>query len=272
LQQATARRQLQYIDYAHALVRWATSLPGQIERDFWTGQLASAETVTLESDHPREPVERQRDTIPFGILPDDILGDSIELPRSVHDALVALARREGVSPAAVYQAALAQLLGRDSGRRQIWFVNTVTPRFMLHLYRPLSDVQGMVTTVIPVPIPLTGNTFGELVRDTNTAMRNAYDHSLARVYEWTPHPLRRIMFNYIPHRMGTDVTLGAEVRGQLRGVPLPPLRRQTDLHVNVFEGSQDVYISWLFAKRLFRRESATPYLQRYVEMLQQLAT
>jgi len=270
--QPAPERPVQYIDYAHALVRWAESPAGIADRAYWSEQLATAEPITLPSDHPREPVERHRDAVPLGIVADDILGATEVVPAELGRALHALARRERVSLPVVYQAALALQLARETGLPQAWIVNTMNPRLLLHLHRVLAEMHGMVTTCIPVRIPVAGaTTFQDLLRATSSALQDASEHCFSRVYEWAPHPLRRVMFNYVPYRVPAGVELGPELRGRRRQLELPPLRRQNDLHVNVYEREHDVQLGWLFARSLFRPESAQPYLRRYVELLHAIA-
>jgi hypothetical protein len=84
-------------------------------------------------------------------------------------------------------------------------------------------------------------------------------------YELVPHPLRRMVFNYVP----LGVQRGAPGPLKITPYPLtfPMWKRPWDLHLTMLDGEQAARLTWTGNKNLFKRETVEALLERYLEIL-----
>ncbi|TQC42615.1 amino acid adenylation domain-containing protein, partial [Rhodococcus sp. WS4] len=207
---------VQYSDYSvwqRAMLDGSTV---DTQRQYWLDTLADLpEQVTLPLDHPR-PAEPSGRGAAF----------AVELDERLHDALVALARAGRATTFMVLHAALAALLSRYSGSRDVPIGTAVAGR----TDPQLDDLVGMFagTLVLRAEVDPSA-TFAELLAQVHERDVAAYTHAdmpfetlvelLNPARSASHHPLFQVALSMQRHRSGrialpelsvTPVALAAE--------------------------------------------------------------
>ncbi|HZI15924.1 MAG TPA: amino acid adenylation domain-containing protein, partial [Myxococcus sp.] len=154
---------VQYADYAIWQRQW---LQGEVlkgELDWWREQLAGASTaLELPTDRPRPAVQTHRGAM----LP-------LTLPRSVSEAVKALARREGATPFMVLLASWQLLLARYSGQDDVCVGSPIANRTRAET----EGLIGFFVNTLVLRARLEGNPpFRQLLAQVREVTLGAYAH------------------------------------------------------------------------------------------------
>ncbi|WP_159067541.1 non-ribosomal peptide synthetase [Gordonia iterans] len=238
---------------------------------YWKTQLAGLpELVELPLDRPRPPVASQRgDLVPFVI------------PEAVATGIRALADQSGATPFMVVHAALAALLARMTGQRDIAIGTPIAGRGQAGL----EHLVGMFvnTLVLRTGVPR-GITFDELLAEAKRADLDAYvnaDVPFETVVEelgivqssaFSPFTQVWLTFNQtdVPELAG-ETLAGAEFGGlTVEPVAAPETPAKIDLLVTVADTDGDWSGSLLYATDLFDRRSMDMVAAYLVASLEQV--
>jgi long-chain acyl-CoA synthetase len=258
---------LQYIDYADAQVRWSQTATGRRNSEFWAAQLRGASPLELPVDFPRDPVETHRNTAAFGITADlNYPAEYVQLPEAGRNAVARAAEREHTTPYVVYMTALGWLFHERSGQDDLCIQTTYNARGS---DRVLDAIQGPIVAWTLMRLRYGGGpTFRELIGRTKQIVESALDHGLIHdYYQRVPHGLRRAVFNYLPISvLGTDLRASdlVVIRQQQT---FPRWKRTWDLHLTLLDLPDRTTWVWTGFEQLFRRETVSALLQRYIEIL-----
>ncbi|WPB81916.1 amino acid adenylation domain-containing protein [Archangium violaceum] len=156
---------VQYADYAAWQLQWLRGPALEKELSWWKQTLADVPVLRLSTDKPRPAVQ-------------SYLGAQhrFTVPRSVADALGALAKREGATPFMVLMAAYQLLLSRYSGQEDFAVGTAVAGRT-----RPeLEPLVGCFINSLPLRADLSGDpSFLELLGRVRRTSLEAFAHQEA---------------------------------------------------------------------------------------------
>ena len=204
---------LQYPDFAVWQRSW---LQGEIlerETAFWREQLSGAPTVlALPLDRPRPPVSMFRGAWRERLLPQDL-----------GKAVLALSRREGLTPFMTLLAAFATLLARSSGQTDVLVATPIANRNR-------EEIESLIgffvnTLALRVQAPDSGSFAGLLaaVRETTLAAYAHQDLPFEKLVDDLDLP-RDLSVNPLCQVMLTYQNL-PPAAGQLPGLAVRPLAR-----------------------------------------------
>ncbi|WP_416986776.1 amino acid adenylation domain-containing protein, partial [Streptomyces sp. T028] len=261
---------VQYADYTlwQRELLGAENTPGTLQAaqiDYWRQALAGApQELTLPRDRPRPAVPSHRGhTVTF------------DIPRAVHEQLVALTREHGVTSFMVVQAGLAVLLSRLGAGEDIPIGTAVAGR----TDQALDRLVGFFVNTLVLRTDLTGNpAFTELLARTRDTSLAALDHqdvpferlveALAPTRMRARHPLFQVML-----AVEKDTSAALELPGiQLETLPPETKPAKFDLSVTVTETFEDdrpagMRGSLTVAADMFDRVTADTIGQRFVRVL-----
>lgn len=150
---------LQYADFAAWQSEWMKADALKNERAYWTSQLAGFKRFDLSSDKPRGGT---------GAAPALIVGR--QLPRTLTDAMSALATAEGCTFFMVGAAALMCLLHRHSGSEDITVGTQIAGRDRVEL----NNIVGPFINTVPLRSRITGNpSFRQLLAHMHDVIEGA---------------------------------------------------------------------------------------------------
>lgn len=250
---------IQFSDYANWL---ATPEQQELEEEnlaYWREQLRDVPAVhALPLDHPRPRVQSYE-----GADSDHTL--SAELA----EALRTFARRQGTTVYCTLQAVLALLISRWSNEREVVFGTSTSGRSH-------PELEGLVGFFIN-PIVLRNRidddaTVAAYVASAQALLLGAVEHqqiAFERIVDEvlparsTSHaPIFQFMFDY-RHGTGPAVTLSELA---CRPIPLGSQGAKYDIEVTATESPQHIHLRWIYATRLFDKETIAR-LQRSFETL-----
>jgi hypothetical protein len=256
----------QYVDYARALERWAETPAGRVAATYWRERVAGAAPVDVACDLPRTAVDARRDTAPHGIAASPMHPHiSALMPKAINERLAALAREENTTGPIAYLAGLVWLLHRETGQAEMC-VEAVTSLRGAH--PGLHDIQGMMTTWLLYRVDLAGcTTYRDALRRTTATVVEAQEHPIiAGYYQFVPHTVRRVVFNYVPPP-------GAPLP-QVDGLRIVPhtivsehMKRPWDLHVNVIDRPGAPSLRCSGNAELFTHDRLVVMVERYLVTL-----
>ncbi|HYO58089.1 non-ribosomal peptide synthetase [Archangium sp.] len=156
---------VQYADYAAWQRQWLRGPTLETELSWWKQTLADVPVLRLSTDRPRPAVQSYRGA-----------QHRFTVPRSVADALGALAKREGATPFMVLMAAWQVLLSRYSGQEDFAVGTAVAGRS-----RPeLEPLVGCFINSLPLRANLSGDpSFVELLGRVRRTALDAFAHQEA---------------------------------------------------------------------------------------------
>ncbi|MFC4377361.1 amino acid adenylation domain-containing protein [Nocardia halotolerans] len=262
---------VQYADYT----LWQRELLGSEENpqslmsaqvDFWRQTLAGLpEQLELPADRPRPPVASRAG---------DIL--EIQVPASVHAGLTTLAREHNATLFMVVHTALALLLARLSGTRDIAIGTPVAGRGE----QALDELIGMfvntlvLRTDVDPAVPFT-----DLLTEVRARDLAAFGHAdvpferlvelLEPVRSTARHPLFQVMLTF-QNLARTNLALpGLTVSPAEFSVPLSKFDLQVELaeHIGVDGAPQGMAVSFGYATDLFDRATVADLAGRWSRVL-----
>ncbi|WXG67952.1 amino acid adenylation domain-containing protein [Rhodococcus sovatensis] len=258
---------VQYVDYAlwKAAVLGSESDPVSLanrQLDFWTKELAALpDVLPLPTDRKRPAVASYRgDAVAFSV------------PEPVHSAIVELARRTGTTEFMILHAALAVLLARISGERDITVGTPVAGRGE----RALDELVGMFVGTLALRVAVdAAATFTDTLARVQDRDLAAYAHTdipFDRVVEeLTPerstahHPLFQVMLTL------DEPTPSVELPG-LTVEPLAPVGAVAKFDLQFGLDSVDLSGTLTYATDLFDRATALRFVELYVTILEACVT
>ncbi|MFD4460555.1 amino acid adenylation domain-containing protein [Nocardia sp. NPDC058480] len=262
---------VQYVDYT----LWQRELLGA-ENDpdsllaaqvaFWRKTLSGLpEQLELPTDRPRPAVSNRTG----GSL-------SVQVPASVHAGLSALAREHNATLFMVVHTALAMLLARLSGTRDIAIGTPVAGRGE----QALDDLIGMFvnTLVLRTEVNPAAN-FAELLTEVRSRDLAAFGHAdvpferlvdlLEPVRSTARHPLFQVMLTF-QNLARTDLALpGLAVSAADFTVPLAKFDLQVELaeHIGADGAPQGMAATFVYATDLFDRATVADFADRWTRVL-----
>jgi non-ribosomal peptide synthetase component F len=263
---APAAPELQFIDFADYVERFAGSPAGLAQRAYWTQQLDGAPPVVLPIDGDRTAVDRRRDAAPRGIACDPTHSVTASVPAAVRTSLAGLARETDASLMMILLAGFAATLHGLTGQDEICIQSTISQRSQ----RALERLIGLVANQLILRLDVAGHpSFRELARRTQATVVQAFEHGLVPVAGRAPHALRRINFNFNPGAAdtGQDDEIAPGLRAYDFPIPLEEAKTPFDLHLWLFDSSDGIFLRLLGNRELFRRDTCELVLQRFTELL-----
>ncbi|MEU4706191.1 amino acid adenylation domain-containing protein [Nocardia salmonicida] len=262
---------VQYVDYT----LWQRELLG-VEHDpssllaaqlaFWRKTLSGLpEQLELPTDRPRPVVSSRAG----GSL-------SIQVPASVHAGLSALAREHNATLFMVVHTALAMLLARLSGTRDIAIGTPVAGRGE----QALDELIGMFvnTLVLRTEVNPAAN-FAELLTEVRSRDLAAFGHAdvpferlvelLEPVRSTARHPLFQVMLTF-QNLARSDLALpGLAVSAADFAVPLAKFDLQVELaeHIGIDGAAQGMAATFVYATDLFDRATVADFADRWTRVL-----
>jgi hypothetical protein len=263
---------LQYIDYADFLARHAASPAGIAQRDHWAAELRDAPALRLPIDFERGELDARREAAPGGLVYSPAHAAAIDIPASDRAALVELARETRASLAMVLMAGLAATLHRLTGQDDLCLQSTLSHRHTDGLER----MPGVVGNPLVMRLDASGRpSFRELVHRTRHVVLSAYQNSLARLTDRTPHSIRRVNFNFnfdpaeegAGRRSRDELVLCPNLRARPIPVNLPDMRIPFDLLLWLLDRRDGIRLRLVGNRELFRPETCHALLRGYAELL-----
>ncbi|WP_449289755.1 amino acid adenylation domain-containing protein [Nocardia rhizosphaerae] len=262
---------VQYADYA----LWQRALLGAEDDPqsllaaqvaFWRRTLSGLpEQLELPADRPRPAVaSRAGDTM------------RIQVPASVHAGLTALARRHNATLFMVVHAALAVLLARLSGTRDIAVGTPVAGRGE----QALDDLIGMFVNTLVLRTEIDpARSFTDLLTEVRAADLAAFGHAdvpferlvdlLQPVRSTARHPLFQVMLTF-QNMAGTDLALpGLAVSAADFSVPLAKFDLQVELaeRIGADGAPQGMAATFVYATDLFEHATVADFADRWTRVL-----
>ncbi|MGW6122045.1 amino acid adenylation domain-containing protein [Nocardia sp. NPDC055165] len=262
---------VQYVDYT----LWQRELLGA-EHDpdsllaaqvaFWRKTLSGLpEQLELPTDRPRPAVSSRAG----GSL-------SVQIPASVHAGLSALAREHNATLFMVVHTALAMLLARLSGTRDIAIGTPVAGRGE----QALDELIGMFVNTLVLRTEVNPATnFGGLLAEVRARDLAAFGHAdvpferlvdlLEPVRSTARHPLFQVMLTF-QNLARTDLALpGLAVSAADFTVPLAKFDLQVELaeHIGVDGAPQGLAATFVYATDLFDRATVADFADRWTRVL-----
>ncbi|QAT84764.1 non-ribosomal peptide synthase [Corallococcus coralloides] len=255
---------LQYRDFTRWQHAW---LRGEVLdglRSWWGRKLEAPLPLPAL---PREPSPEAGDggpgagSVPFTLTPE------------VSGQLVALSRREGVTPFILLMASFQVLLARASGHEEALVA-------FAHAHRPRPELErmpGMFANLLVVRTPLAGNPgFREVLRRARAAYLEAFEHA------GLPHGELMRLLGASSTRAPPALPAGfsfAQVGKAPQGLPgltlspVPLELEQTvsDVSLSVLQGPDGFGGSFEYRAGLFRRETLEALGQAFVGLLERVA-
>ncbi|WP_230989936.1 non-ribosomal peptide synthase/polyketide synthase [Rhodococcus oxybenzonivorans] len=249
---------VQYSDYSV----WQRTMLNDPGREYWLETLADLpEQVTLPVDHPRPTAPSGRGAV-----------HSVELDEALHDGIVALARTGRATTFMVLHAALAVLLSRYSGSRDVPIGTAVAGR----TDPQLDDVVGMFagTLVLRTQIDPSAS-FAEILAHVHTQDVAAYTHAdmpfetlvelLNPARSTSHHPLFQVALSMQRHRPGHFTLPGVDV------TPMTPTAHPAnfDLQLTATEAAPGarMHLEFGYDAALFDRSTILGFADQLVRLL-----
>ena len=259
---------LQYVDVAEAFAKFAATPTGKAQAAYWRENVKGARAVSLPVDLPREPVDARRSAGRRGVATDPMHPVQYAiLPADLRESITRVARKQRVTIYGVYAAALFWLLHQETGQTDLCIETTSDLRSG---HAALEDVQGILVVWTLLRADLSGCTsFHDALPRAGGAVADAKRNGLIEnYYGIVPHPLRRVVFNYVPMRwFAPEPKTYPDLRIEQRRQAFPRWKRPWDLHLTLLDGD-DAVIAWTGNENLFRRETVAALLTKYLAILE----
>ena len=251
---------IQYTDYAEWQRGWLQGevLDGHLA--YWKRQLAGSwKPLELPADRPRP-------------LRTSYRGASLRLPlaASTSRSVVALSRRQGVTPFMTFLAAFDVLLARLTGEEDVVVGMALANRTRVEV----EGLIGFFVNMLPLRVDLSGSpTFRDLLRRVREVCLGAQAHQEL--------PLDKLVEAVRPDRTAGDAPLfriafglqnapqeALELPGlQLRAFGLPEETVRFDLTVWLFETGEGFSVQWTYSTERFDESTLRRLHGRFVQLL-----
>ncbi|MBP0579056.1 hypothetical protein J8I29_07050 [Labrys sp. LIt4] len=250
---------LQYADFAVWQTEWMKVNALKSERAYWTSQLAGFKRFDPPSDKPRGGT---------GAAPSLILGR--QLPRTLTDAMSALATAEGCTFFMVGAAALICLLYRRSGSEDITIGTQIAGRDRIEL----NDIVGPFINTVPLRARIASNqSFRQVLAQMHDVIEGALLNQhmpiedIIAIAKPTREPGRNPLFsvNLICQRS----FIPTDERPELSLVDMPSVSPGALYDLNFFfvERPDGWRMSCEYDTSLYNRETVEGYLAQLQDLL-----
>lgn len=218
-------------------------------------------SVPVPTDFPRQPLQTFRG---------EILRRN--LSPLVRDRLFALSKKERATPNMVFLSGLYTLLHQLTGNEQVAAGSAIAARTTHHAERMV----GCLINTIVNRGDLSGSpSFHELVRRSRTTFMETLSHQdvpfadMVRQLGGSRHadrsPLFQVNFTYQNSAMGSRFTLQDVA---VENILPEKFAAKFDLSFSVLENHDPMVLALNFNKDLFRKETATALLDRFIRLLE----
>ena len=228
---------------------------------FWKEQLAGAPaSLDLPTDHPRPPMQTYRGS-----------RQSVVLPKSLLDALLALSRKEGVTLFMTLLAAFDVLLSRYSGQQDGVVGTPIAGRNRAEVEKLI----GFFANTLVMRTDLSGDpTFRELLTRVRETAMGAYAHQdvpfeklveeLKPERDLTRNPLFQVMF--IMQNLPTASQKLGEIDATPFGAGLP--NAKLDIMLIASEFAEGLRVSIVYSTDLFDAATIERMLRHFEVLLE----
>ncbi|RKH16116.1 non-ribosomal peptide synthetase, partial [Corallococcus sp. CA047B] len=259
---------VQYADYAAWQRGWLKGEVLEAQIAWWRQQLSGApRTLELPTDRPRPAVQTVRGALA-----------SVRLPKSLEDAVSALARQEGATSFMVLLAAWQVLLARYSGQADISVGTPIAGRNRTEL----EGLIGFFVNTLVIRSRLEGSpSFRQVLRQVKETTLGAYAHQEVPfeklVEELKPErdlsrsPLFQVMFTLQNSAKGPDEALPTSAGLSLRPVETDGATAKFDLTLAMSETGQGFAASLEYNTDLYDAQTAQRLLGHFGTLLEGLS-
>jgi amino acid adenylation domain-containing protein len=249
---------IQYADYAIWQRGWLQGAALDNHLGYWRQQLAGLPTLDLPTDYPR----------PARLGAEGALMQRL-LPSALHQELVALSHREGITLFMTLLAGWLMLLARYSGQDDLAVGTPIAGR----TYKEVENLIGFFVNTLVLRVALSGNTnVRELLRQVREVTLAAYTHQelpferlveeLQPVRDFSRHPLFQILFAL----QNAPISALAVPELTINAVDLPTTVAKFDLTITLSEGPDGLLTVVNYQTGLF----AAPVIARILGQFQTL--
>ncbi|WP_194868873.1 non-ribosomal peptide synthetase [Pseudoalteromonas sp. PPB1] len=185
----------------------AQSLPAPASyRQFISDTLARMETLDIEGFFSESLGHISEPTLPFGLQDTQGNGDTIRehkvaLSDALSKAIRAYAKQHEVSPAAIFHAAWALVLGACSNQQEVVFGTVMSGR--MNGGAGVERLLGMLINTLPVAVELRGSSVTDLIKDVDKRLKALLPYEQVSLAQAQKHsavgsdgPLFSAMLNY----------------------------------------------------------------------------
>ncbi|MDK1314399.1 non-ribosomal peptide synthetase, partial [Pseudoalteromonas ardens] len=185
----------------------AQSLPAPASyRQFISDTLARMETLDIEGFFSESLGHISEPTLPFGLQDTQGNGDTIRehkvaLSDALSTAIRTYAKQHEVSPAAIFHAAWALVLGACSNQQEVVFGTVMSGR--MNGGAGVERLLGMLINTLPVAVELQGSSVADLIKDVDKRLKALLPYEQVSLAQAQKHsavgsdgPLFSAMLNY----------------------------------------------------------------------------
>ncbi|KAF7783787.1 amino acid adenylation protein, partial [Pseudoalteromonas rubra] len=185
----------------------AQSLPAPASyRQFISDTLTRMETLDIEGFFSESLGHISEPTLPFGLQDTQGNGDTIRehkvaLSDALSKAIRAYAKQHEVSPAAIFHAAWALVLGACSNQQEVVFGTVMSGR--MNGGAGVERLLGMLINTLPVAVELQGSSVADLIKDVDKRLKALLSYEQVSLAQAQKHsavgsdgPLFSAMLNY----------------------------------------------------------------------------
>ncbi|WP_346428425.1 amino acid adenylation domain-containing protein [Pseudoalteromonas rubra] len=185
----------------------AQSLPAPASyRQFISDTLARMETLDIEGFFSESLGHISEPTLPFGLQDTQGNGDTIQehkvaLSDALSTAIRTYAKQHEVSPAAIFHAAWALVLGACSNQQEVVFGTVMSGR--MNGGAGVERLLGMLINTLPVAVELQGSSVSDLIKDVDKRLKALLPYEQVSLAQAQKHsavgsdgPLFSAMLNY----------------------------------------------------------------------------
>ncbi|HYQ50299.1 MAG TPA: amino acid adenylation domain-containing protein, partial [Pseudomonas sp.] len=258
---------IQYADYAIWQRTWMEAGERERQLAYWTGQLGhEASVLQLPLDHPRPVLQSFRGArLPLALAP------------QLSEALLALAKREGVTPFMLLLASFQVLMHRYSGQANIRVGVPVANRNR-------EEIAGLIGFFVNTQVYSANlealqpfNAFVQQVKETALAAQAHQDLPFEQLVDalqpernLSHAPLFQVMFN---HQSETQVRNGQRLAGiSVEGLHREQPTAQFDLVLNTVETAEGLQATLTYATDLFDAATVESMGGHWQQLLEAIAT
>ncbi len=257
---------IQYADFAVWQRRHLAGPAGERLLAWWTSRLADPPQLALPLDRPRPP----RQSYAGGML-------ELPLAETLGPTLAGLARREQVTPFAILLAALAALLYRMTGQRDL----LVGAPFANRGLREVAEVVGCFVNTLPLRVAIAGDeTASQVCRGVHQAVLEAQEHQdlpFERIVEEmggerdpSHTPLYQVVLNFQP--VARTAPLATEVQAaRFAYRDFTTESAKFDLTLAVWEGDGRIGGNLVYDTVLFDAATAARLATHFARLLAAMA-
>jgi aspartate racemase len=256
---------IQYADFAHWQCQWMRGEVLDQQLAYWKEQLAgSSPVLELPTDRPRSTARTLRGAT-----------QSIQLPRELSEALIALSRREGVTLFMTLLAAFQTLLHRYSGQDDIVVGSPVAGRTQ-------SEIEGLIgffVNTLVLRADFSGDpSFREILQQIRKVCLDAYAHQ--------DLPYEKLVEELHPER-GSNRHAFFQVWFQLAEKPIQELKllditlspleidavfSEFDLWFQIIKEKDNLKADMHYSTDLFNADTIVRILEHFRNLLEDLVT